>query len=259
VSFHEPLRVTLVRTGLLALAVGFVAALLQHQPASWPLWTAFAVWFTFGGHWVEVFFLNSFSSRLAATRGAQVTGRVVTWLVGGTVLMIGARMTVSLLSTPAPRLPAWWLGGPAFIGLELLVHALSRLRGLLALALSIGAFALACSQGERPRAAAQPAFAFRSPVAGDTLVEGHTYTIRWVSVPARRINLGAAMGGHDKGYLLSNAPAGLDSLVWTVPVGFVTGFGPSSSDQMRLRLENADSTDQWVETGPFVITGVPRR
>jgi len=115
---------------------------------------------------------------------------------------------------------------------------------------------LACSKGqERPSA---PVFAFRSPTAGDTLVEGRSYTIRWVSTPARRINLGAAMGGHDKGYLLTNAPAGLDSLVWTVPVGFVTGFGPSSSDQIRLRLENADSTDQWVETGPFVIKGAPR-
>ena len=89
-------------------------------------------------------------------------------------------------------------------------------------------------------------------------MEGRTYTIRW-SAPGRRINLGAAMGGHDKGYLLTNAPVGLDSLVWTVPVGFVTGFGPSSSNQIRLRLENADSTDQWVKTGPFVIKGAPLR
>jgi hypothetical protein len=111
--------------------------------------------------------------------------------------------------------------------------------------------ALACRSGQKD-------FAFRYPGTGDTLVEGQTYTIRWVSAPARRINLGAAMGGHDKGLLLANAPAGLDSLVWTVPVGFVTGFGPSSSNQIRLRLENADSADQWVETGPFVITGVPR-
>ena len=117
--------------------------------------------------------------------------------------------------------------------------------------------ALACSKGQERDAAPKGDFAFRSPTAGDTLVEGRTYTIRW-SAPGRRINLGAVMGGHDKGFLLTNAPAGLDSLVWTVPVGFVTGFGPSSSDQVRLRLENADSTDQWVETGPFVITGVPR-
>ena len=119
--------------------------------------------------------------------------------------------------------------------------------------------ALACGRGGDRPAAPRAAFAFRTPSAGDTLIEGRTYAIRWVSVPARRINLGAAMGGHDKGYLLAGAPAGLDSLVWTVPVGFVTGFGPSSSDQMRLRLENADSTDQRVETGPFVIAGTPHR
>ena len=86
-------------------------------------------------------------------------------------------------------------------------------------------------------------------------MEGRTYTIRWVSIPGRRVDLGAVMGGHDLGLLLTHAPAGLDSLVWTVPVRFVTGFGPSSSDQIRLHLENADSTDQWVETGPFVVTG----
>ena len=122
---------------------------------------------------------------------------------------------------------------------------------------------LACSQGQERHSApdslglsaSQGDFAFRSPAAGDTLVEGRTYTIRWVSLPGRRINLGAVMGGKDKGFLLTNAPAGLDSLVWIVPVGFVTGFGLSSSNQVRLRLENADSTDQWAETGPFVITG----
>jgi len=66
------------------------------------------------------------------------------------------------------------------------------------------------------------------------------------------------MGGHDKGQLLANTSSGIDSLVWTVPIGFVTGFGVSSSDQMRLRLEYADTLDQWVETGPFIITGTPR-
>lgn len=100
-----------------------------------------------------------------------------------------------------------------------------------------------------------PQFSLLSPTRGDTLVEGRTYTIRWVAVPARRIDLGAAMGGHDKGFLLTAGPAGLDSLVWTVPVGFVTGFGPSSSDQIRLRLTNADNANEWIETGPFVIRG----
>lgn len=123
--------------------------------------------------------------------------------------------------------------------------------------------ALACAKGQEHSSASDrpatpipaPEFAIRSPAAGDTLVEGRTYTIRWVAVPARRIDLGAAMGGHDKGFLLTAAPAGLDSLVWTVPVGFVTGFGPSSSDQIHLRLTNSDNENEWVETGPFVIRG----
>lgn len=128
-SYHEPLRVTLVRTGVLGLVIGFVIAVAQRQPGSWPLWTAFALWFTFGGHWVEIFFLNWLRPRLGSSRWAQVTGRLITWVVGGTVLMIGARMTVLSLSASALRLPPWWLGAAVLLGIELLVHALSQLRG----------------------------------------------------------------------------------------------------------------------------------
>ena len=123
--------------------------------------------------------------------------------------------------------------------------------------------ALACRRDEALHPAPTPAFTsvttpqftLLSPAAGDTLVEGRTYTIRWAAIPERRIDLGAVMGGHDKGLLLSQAPSAPDSLVWTVPLGFVTSFGPSSSDQIRLRLTNADNANEWVETGPFVIRG----
>lgn len=106
-----------------------------------------------------------------------------------------------------------------------------------------------------PAATPAPRFALLSPAAGDTLVEGRTYTIRWVAIPPRRIDIGAVMGGHDKGLLLSRAPSAPDSLIWTVPLGFVTGFGPASSDQIRLRMTNSDDVNEWVETGPFVIKG----
>ncbi|PYO37627.1 MAG: hypothetical protein DMD37_07635 [Gemmatimonadetes bacterium] len=128
-SYQEPLRVTLVRTGLVGLLVGLIAARVQGQRASWPQWTAFALWFSFGGHWVELFFLNWCRPRLGPARRAQITGRLLTWLVGGTLLMIGARITALSLSAQALRLPPWWLGGPVFLVLELLVHALPQLRG----------------------------------------------------------------------------------------------------------------------------------
>lgn len=128
-SYHEPLHLTLLRTGLIGLVLGLVVARVQRQPAAWPQWTAFALWFSFGGHWAEIFFLNWLRPRLASVRWAQVTGRLFTWLIGGTLLMVGARITVLSLSAQSLRLPPWWLGGPVFVGLELLVHGLPALRG----------------------------------------------------------------------------------------------------------------------------------
>jgi hypothetical protein len=103
-----------------------------------------------------------------------------------------------------------------------------------------------------------PAFALLSPKHGDTLVEGRGYVIRWRAPDNFHINLGAVMGGKDRGMLFSSRAATPDSLVWNVPIGFVTGFGIPSADNVRLRLENADSSDQWVEAGPFTITGATK-
>jgi len=87
------------------------------------------LWFSFGGHWVELFFLNWLRPRLRAARWSQILGRVLTWLVAGTLLMIAARITVLSLGTQVIRLPPWWLGGPVFLSVELFVHALPQLRG----------------------------------------------------------------------------------------------------------------------------------
>ena len=86
-------------------------------------------------------------------------------------------------------------------------------------------------------------------------MEGGRYMIRWMAPDTMRINLGAAMGGKDRGLLLSNVPATPDSLAWSIPRGFVSGFGVASSDQVRLRLENAANPEQWTEAGPFTVTG----
>jgi len=104
-------------------------------------------------------------------------------------------------------------------------------------------------------AAYEPALGILSPLPGDTLVEGSVYVIRWRATGVPRINLGAAMGGHDKGYLLLDAPAAPDSLAWQVPAGFVTGFGVSASSDIRLRLEDAGDPNHYVEAGPFTIVG----
>ena len=101
----------------------------------------------------------------------------------------------------------------------------------------------------------EPAFGILSPRPGDTLVEGSVHVIHWRATGVPRINLGAAMGGKDKGHLLIDVAATPDSFAWQVPVGFVTGFGVSASSDMRLRLEDAGDPNHYVEAGPFTITG----
>ena len=133
-------------------------------------------------------------------------------------------------------------------------------QALLVLGLSLGG----CKTRESPPpgaagdstahpAPAPAAFAILAPSAGTTWVEGQSYVIRWQGASWPRINIGVAMGGKDKGHLVENYSAALDSLGWTIPPGFVSGFGLSRSDNMRLRFENADDPGQFVDSDSFAI------
>jgi hypothetical protein len=132
--FREPARVTILRTGLIAIVGGGVIARFFRGLAHWPFLTLLVLWPSLAGHWVEVWFLNWLRPRLPATRDMQVAARVLVWFVGGVGLMICMGLTATALDSsgrmrwPA-RWPAWWLGGLTFIGVELLAHLVLKLRG----------------------------------------------------------------------------------------------------------------------------------
>lgn len=131
-AFREPLRITLLRTGLIALVVGAVLARRWGGLAHWPVATILVLWPTFGGHWVEVWFLNRLGPRLPYTRAAQTAARMAVWFVGGAGLALGMRLTMLALTGHRPsHSPAWWLGigGLAFIAFELVAHLVLQLRG----------------------------------------------------------------------------------------------------------------------------------
>ena len=74
--------------------------------------------------------LNWLRPRLSTARGVQVGVRLLVWFVGGFVLALGMRLTAILLTRFRPaHLPAWWIGGLAFIGIELVAHLVLQLRG----------------------------------------------------------------------------------------------------------------------------------
>ncbi len=128
--FREPLRTTLLRTGTIAVIVGAVLARFSGGLARWPMATLLVLWPSLGGHWVEVWFLNWLRPRLSIVRGVQVAARVAAWFVGGIGLAICMRWTaIALTGFRKAHWPAWWLGGLAFIGIELVAHLVLQLRG----------------------------------------------------------------------------------------------------------------------------------
>src|SRR5256885_11650784 len=107
--YREPLRVTLVRNGIIALVLGvLLAQLLGWSPARWPVSILLMLWPSFGGHWVELWFLNWLRPRLADQRAAQVAARVATWFVGGVALGAGVWLTAAGPARPRPPRPGGW-------------------------------------------------------------------------------------------------------------------------------------------------------
>ncbi|MEP6571733.1 MAG: hypothetical protein ABJD11_03525 [Gemmatimonadota bacterium] len=127
--FSEPIRTTMTRTVSLALVVGAAVAWRFGRLALWPLATVLVLWFSFGGHWVELWFLNWLRPRLARERLAQVGARIAVWFLGGILLGLGvvSTMRLSQLMQGIAR-PAWWVAGVAFVALELIVHLAFLLR-----------------------------------------------------------------------------------------------------------------------------------
>lgn len=129
--YREPLRVTMLRTGLIALIAGAVLAQWRGGGiARWPLAALLVFWISFGGHWVELWFLNWLRPRISTGRAVQAAVRVGVWFLGGALLVVGMELTAKTLAGYQPRQwSLWWLGGLAFIGIELLVHLALQMRG----------------------------------------------------------------------------------------------------------------------------------
>ncbi len=128
--YREPLRATMLRTGMIAIVVATGLAARWGGLARWPTAVLLVLWPSFGGHWVEVWFLNSLRPRLSTARAVQAAARVGTWFAGGTGLAIGMALTAMAFAGFRPaHWPAWWIGGIAFIGVELVAHLVLQMRG----------------------------------------------------------------------------------------------------------------------------------
>ena len=121
------------------------------------------------------------------------------------------------------------------------------------------ALSAACTRDEPPSPAGTATeqgtapYEIVSPSAGDRWEEGSSHVIRWVSRRPGAVNVGAVVDGKDKGHLALQLAAGTDSLQWTVPGGFVSGFGPQRSDSVRIRIEDAGNPAIGVTSAAFTV------
>jgi hypothetical protein len=126
----EPLSITLRRTVTIAAVAGVAVALRWGGLRQWPQAAVIMLWFSLGGHYVELCYLRVVRPRLPSHRIARTGARIVTWFVGGVALGLGAAGTAMLFGRAVPaRLNAWWMGGFVLISIELVVHAVLLARG----------------------------------------------------------------------------------------------------------------------------------
>ena len=128
--FQESIRKTLVRTIMIAVVVGAAIALSSRKLSNWPLAALLVLWPSFGGHWVEVWFLNWVRPHVSPNPGVQKATRILVWFAGGLLLSLGMRLTASaFVQWHSPQWLTWWLGGAAFVGIELVMHLAMQFRG----------------------------------------------------------------------------------------------------------------------------------
>lgn len=127
--FREPFSTTLSRTVGIAVVVGGVLAWAYGRLEAWPVVAGLVLWFSFGGHWVELWFLNWLRPRLPRTRLVQVAARLAVWFTGGVGLGFGIVFTMRLSAwTRALHRPPWWAAGVVFVAVEFIAHTVLALR-----------------------------------------------------------------------------------------------------------------------------------
>jgi hypothetical protein len=117
----------LARSFAIAALVGAVVAIFGR--ACFALTTGLlALWPSLGGHFVEVAFLDGVAPRLAPGRAVRAAARVAWWLVGGALLGVAMIASSHAMGRVGPPWRWWWMGGPAFVALELVVHGVLAAR-----------------------------------------------------------------------------------------------------------------------------------
>lgn len=124
----EPFLRTLARNTTIAAVVAAVIAAVRGDRGLLLPVAILAMWFSLGGHYVELAFLNVIRNRVPKSRVVQTLTRLLVWSCGGAILYGCMAASARILGLGVALSKPWWFGSLVFTGIELAVHTALALR-----------------------------------------------------------------------------------------------------------------------------------
>ena len=130
---EEPFTRTVKRTFITTTVIAVVLFLLRAFPSYgrsnlavfatiWPV--VFCI--VFGGHWLELLFINHIKFALPKNIFLLYLARACYWFLCAIPLFALASLTYNLLLHRASRLGVWWAFGLLYIGIQLVMYAIMQ-------------------------------------------------------------------------------------------------------------------------------------
>ena len=127
-SLAQTVKRTIITTTIVALILTLSGIFPSHEKSKAAIfgvvWLA-AFCIVFGGHWLELLFINEIKFKLPKNMLLIYFVRLGYWFICSIPLYILANWVVSFFSN---KTKPWWTFGFVYIGIQLLIHAIMHMR-----------------------------------------------------------------------------------------------------------------------------------
>lgn len=130
-TFFQTVKRTIVTTAIISIILFLLRVFPSDSRSSFVLLgTIFTAVFciVFGGHWLEVFFINQIKFVLPKNIFILYFIRIFYWFLSAIPLFALASLVDNLLSNKTRHLGNWWTFGLIYIGIQLVMHAIMHVR-----------------------------------------------------------------------------------------------------------------------------------
>jgi len=130
-SFFQTVKRTIITTTVIAIALtlsGIFPTGGKSKPVLFGMIWLIAFCIVFGGHWLELVFINYLKFVLPKHILLVYFLRIVYWFLCSIPLFIIANLVANLFSHNTQHLGRWWAFGLIYIGIQLLMHSIMHIR-----------------------------------------------------------------------------------------------------------------------------------